>query len=116
MRAPGSPFLFLRFVRLAGCAAALVLGACGSGAGDGSAGVGEDVGGGESLGAQGSPARGVVGDGLVEEVAVGETCAPRVAAETFASAVCSCEDMRVAGYLRTTSFRSGPRAGLPDGA
>jgi hypothetical protein len=49
------------------------------------------------------------GDALVEdEVAVGGSCASRVAAETFTSAVCSCEDTNVAGYLRTRSFRSGP--------
>jgi hypothetical protein len=51
---------------------------------------------------------GVAGGSLVDEVAVGGACASQVAAETFTSAVCSCEDTTVAGYLRTRSFRSDP--------
>jgi hypothetical protein len=47
-------------------------------------------------------------DGLVteSEVPVGGACASSVAAETFTSALCSCEDSDIAGYLRTRSFRS----------
>lgn len=47
-------------------------------------------------------------DGLVTEndVTVGGACASSVAAETFTSALCSCEDSDIAGYLRTRSFRS----------
>ncbi|HTV22697.1 MAG TPA: hypothetical protein VMG12_28605 [Polyangiaceae bacterium] len=111
MRAAGSVGLVL---------AAFALGGCGSDAGDGGASVGA---GSESDGSEegvtGSPAapgvggNGVAGDGLVEEVAVGDACASQVAADTFTAAVCSCEDTRVAGYLRTTSFRSRPRAGVP---
>jgi hypothetical protein len=48
-------------------------------------------------------------EGFIEgEVEVGGACASEVASDTFASAVCSCEDVNVAGYLRTTSFRSRP--------
>jgi hypothetical protein len=48
-----------------------------------------------------------------DEVEVGGgACASSVAAATFTSAVCSCEDTNVAGFLRTRSFRSsaGPNA------
>src|SRR5687768_11693130 len=48
-----------------------------------------------------------------DEVDVGGgACASSVAATTFTSAVCSCEDTNVAGFLRTRSFRSsaGPNA------
>jgi hypothetical protein len=53
-----------------------------------------------------------------DEVPVAGSCASRVAAETFTSALCSCEDTSVAGFLRTRSFRSalGPDAPeLPGG-
>ncbi len=54
--------------------------------------------------------------GLVEEaqVAVGGTCASSVAAETFTSALCSCEDTRIAGFLRTRSFRSSAGPDAPE--
>jgi hypothetical protein len=47
-----------------------------------------------------------------DEAPVGASCAARVAAETFTSASCSCEDTNIAGYLRTRSFRAntGPNA------
>lgn len=45
--------------------------------------------------------------------AVGGTCSPRLAADTFTSAVCSCEDTNVAGYLRTRAFRPGD-SGQPE--
>jgi hypothetical protein len=54
------------------------------------------------------------GGGFIDdEVEVGSgACASSVAAATFTSAVCSCEDTNVAGFLRTRSFRSsaGPNA------
>jgi len=52
------------------------------------------------------------GDLLASEPQVGGACASSVAAEVFTSALCSCEDARIAGYLRTRSFRSsdGPNA------
>lgn len=37
-------------------------------------------------------------------------CQPSVAARTFSSALCSCEDTNVAGLLKTRSFRSGAGA------
>jgi hypothetical protein len=53
-------------------------------------------------------------NGLVpeEQVTVAGTCAAEIAAETFASALCSCEDTNIAGYLRTRGFRAsdGPNA------
>jgi len=121
MRAPGSAWfssLGLGSIALA-LAAACALAGCGSDGGDGRASVGADVeaGDGASEGVSGSPsAPGVAGGDLVEDVPVGGSCASQVAADTFTAAVCSCEDTRVAGYLRTTSFRSRPRAGVPDGA
>ncbi len=40
------------------------------------------------------------------EVPVAGSCGSAVAARTFSSALCSCEDTNVAGFLRTRSFRS----------
>lgn len=40
------------------------------------------------------------------------TCHPSVGARTFSSALCSCEDTNVAGFLKTRSFRS--RGASPD--
>jgi len=95
--------------------AGLALAACGSddGASEASVGATDGVNGSSDSpsGVPGAP--GVSGAGLVEDVPVGGACASQVAADTFTAAVCSCEDTRVAGYLRTTSFRSRP---LPPGA
>jgi hypothetical protein len=89
----------------------LTLSACGSEDGAASVGAADGVNGSSDV--PGSP--GVSGAGLVEDVPVGGACASQVAADTFTAAVCSCEDTRVAGYLRTTSFRSRPLpAGAPD--
>lgn len=44
-----------------------------------------------------------------DEPALGGSCAPRLGAETFTSAVCSCQDTTVAGYLKTESFASSGR-------
>lgn len=52
-------------------------------------------------------ANGLIGFVPEGEVPLAETCASRVARETFTSALCSCEDTRVAGYLKTRSFRAG---------
>jgi hypothetical protein len=41
------------------------------------------------------------------DVVIGGACAGSVASETFASALCSCEDTNVAGYLKTRSFEPG---------
>jgi hypothetical protein len=96
--------------------AGVALAACGSDDGASSASVGMADGVNGSSDVPGSPrAPGVSGAGLVEDVPVGGACASQVAADTFTAAVCSCEDTRVAGYLRTTSFRSRPLpAGAPD--
>lgn len=48
------------------------------------------------------------------EVDVGGTCASSVASETFTSALCSCADTNVAGYLRTRSFRSNEGPNTPE--
>lgn len=57
----------------------------------------------------------VDGSGLApsDGVSIGGACSGRVAAETFTSALCSCEDTRIAGYLRTRSARPGD-AGEPE--
>lgn len=96
----------------------LALAACGADDGPSGASVGAGAVNGSSEAPSGSPgAPGVAGSGLVEDVPVGGACASQVAADTFTAAVCSCEDTRVAGYLRTTSFRSRPvPAGAPDDA
>ena len=94
----------------------LALGACGADDESAGASVGAaDAVNGSSDAPSGSPgASGVSGSGLVEDVPVAGACASQVAADTFTAAVCSCEDTRVAGYLRTTSFRSRPLpAGVP---
>jgi hypothetical protein len=94
--------------------AGLALAACGADDGSSDASVGADGVNGSSEAPSGSPgAPGVAGSGLVDDVSVGGACASQVAADTFTAAVCSCEDTRVAGYLRTTSFRSRP---VPAGA
>jgi hypothetical protein len=56
------------------------------------------------------------GNNLVpeDEATVGGACAARVAAETFTSALCSCEDSNIAGYLRTRSFRSSQGPDAPE--
>jgi hypothetical protein len=41
------------------------------------------------------------------DVVIGGACAGKVAQDTFASALCSCEDTNVAGYLKTRSFQPG---------
>jgi hypothetical protein len=91
--------------------AVVALSACGADDGSSAASVGAN---GPSDGVNGPPGApgvsGVPGAGLVDDVPVGGACASQVAADTFTAAVCSCEDTRVAGYLRTTSFRSGPGA------
>jgi hypothetical protein len=95
--------------------AGLMLAACGSDDGASSVGAADGVNGSSDTpsGVPASP--GVSGAGLVEDVPVGGACASQVAADTFTAAVCSCEDTRVAGYLRTTSLRSRPLpAGAPD--
>jgi hypothetical protein len=95
--------------------AGVALAACGSDDGaSASVGVADGVNGPSDVpGSPGAP--GVPGAGLVEDVPVGGACASQVAADTFTAAVCSCEDTRVAGYLRTTSFRARPLpAGAPD--
>jgi hypothetical protein len=57
----------------------------------------------------------VVDDGLAADpVRVGGACTSSVAAETFTSAVCSCEDTNVAGFLRTRSFRSSAGPDAPE--
>jgi hypothetical protein len=46
----------------------------------------------------------------------GASCGPTISAQTFSSALCSCENTNVAGYLRTRSFRSrslGPSTAEP---
>jgi hypothetical protein len=55
-------------------------------------------------------------DALVPEDAarVGDACAESVAAETFTSALCSCENTNVAGYLKTRSFRSSAGPDAPE--
>jgi hypothetical protein len=50
----------------------------------------------------------------VDQVTVGGACTSSVAAETFTSAVCSCDDTSVAGYLRTRSFRSSAGPDAPE--
>jgi hypothetical protein len=42
-----------------------------------------------------------------DDVVIAGACAGKVAEETFASALCSCEDTNVAGYLKTRSFQPG---------
>lgn len=50
--------------------------------------------------------------GLVaDDPLVGGACSGQVAEDTFASALCSCEDTNVAGYLRTGSYREADAAG-----
>ncbi|MET0410648.1 MAG: hypothetical protein ABW217_05105 [Polyangiaceae bacterium] len=48
-----------------------------------------------------------------DDVIIAGTCAGEVAAETFASALCSCQDTNIAGYLKTRSFQPGD-AGEPE--
>jgi len=96
------------------CAGAL---GCGGGSDAGGSAV---VGGGASPVAEGPEGAAVEGsvpgvqspatDALFDdEPALGGSCAPRLGAETFTSAVCSCEDTSVAGYLKTESFASSGR-------
>jgi hypothetical protein len=61
-------------------------------------------------------APGVGSNDLVPEddIPIGGTCASSVAAETFTSALCSCEDSSIAGYLRTRSFRASAGPGAPE--
>src|SRR5262245_41280044 len=54
-------------------------------------------------------------DGAEEQVFIGDVCASSVAAETFTSALCSCEDANITGYLRTRGRRSGSGEELPGG-
>ena len=63
----------------------------------------------ENADSDGDTVDGLDADALVpeDEVQVGDACASSVAAETFTSALCSCEDTSVAGYLRTRRFRAG---------
>jgi hypothetical protein len=50
--------------------------------------------------------------GLVaDDPLVGGACSGQVAEDTFASALCSCEDTNIAGYLRTRSYREDDAAG-----
>jgi hypothetical protein len=111
---------------LAGALAFAALAGCGGGDDDASSAtvapgdVASDSAG-ETPAGSGSPGVGSPGTGsglegeLVEpDVAVGGACASQVAAETFTSAVCSCEDTHVAGYLRTRSYRSRPLPGAPE--
>jgi hypothetical protein len=124
MRAPGSLFpsspawsgaRAARRLRRVVFGATVALGACGADEGREGASVGANGPSDAPNGSPGAPAvSGVPGVGLVEDVPVGGACASQVAADTFTAAVCSCEDTRVAGYLRTTSFRSRP--GAPDDA
>ena len=92
------------------------LSACG-GAGDVPAVVAADPNG-PAIEAAGPDGQAALGDanGLVpeEQVTVAGTCAAEIAAETFASALCSCEDTNVAGYLRTRGFRSGDGPDAPE--
>lgn len=45
---------------------------------------------------------------------VRETCTGTIAEQTFTSALCSCEDTNIAGYLRTRSFLSSQGADAPE--
>lgn len=95
------------------------LAACGSDGGEPTSVAGANEG---ELSPSGDPAPGggASGDILDEdvfddEVEVGDgACASSVAATTFTSAVCSCEDTNVAGFLRTRSFRSSAGPGAPE--
>jgi hypothetical protein len=91
-----------------GCCATWVLG-CGS-ADSGSLTEPSGPNGSASVGPNAAPAgedTGLVSD----EPLVGGACAGAVAESTFASALCSCEDTNVAGYLRTRSHREDDDAG-----
>jgi hypothetical protein len=128
MRASGSPSLSLLSLLLCRSAAGappralpavlvagLTLAACGSDDGASSVGAPDGVNGASDAPSRVPASPGVAGAGLVEDVPVGGACASQVAADTFTAAVCSCEDTRVAGYLRTTSLPSRPLpAGAPD--
>lgn len=96
---------------MASCALALGVALSGCGGADAPASVvanGSDSTDASGASTEGPTAPDVVGGGFVDDdVAVGGACASQVAAETFTSAVCSCEDTSVAGYLRTRSYRSG---------
>jgi hypothetical protein len=100
-----------RPLSLVSCLALLICPACGNS--NGAALAGAQEGGGETS----EPVPDAVADELVvpeDEVVVGDACASSVAAETFTSALCSCEDTRVAGYLRTRSFRSSDGPDAPE--
>lgn len=60
------------------------------------------------------PSAGAAGEDtglVVDDPLVGGACSGQVAEDTFASALCSCEDTNVAGYLRTASHREQDAAG-----
>lgn len=91
-----------------GCCAVWVLG-CGS-ADSGALTEPSGPNGSASVGPNAAPAS--EDTGLVsDEPLVGGACAGTVAESTFASALCSCEDTNVAGYLRTRSHREDDDAG-----
>ena len=107
------------------CAGALACGSDESGGEEGPVVVGSDVPANavSEPAASGAPSPAV--DGLLAgEPALGGSCTPRLGAETFTSAVCSCEGTSVAGYLKTDAFASAnpggavanPAAGLAPGS
>lgn len=62
------------------------------------------------LGESSPGAADLLGDEPSADSRAGGSCGSRLAAETFTSAVCSCEDTNVAGYLKTASFASSRAA------
>lgn len=108
MRSSPSP------VRFVSCLALVICSACGDS--DSAALVGGDAEEGGPSGGDTSGAPTPGGEALVpeDEVVVGDACASSVAAETFTSALCSCEDTNIAGYLRTRSFRSSDGPDAPE--
>ena len=99
---------------LAPVLAALSLAACGSA--DDPAAIGSADGDVQSDGDDAPTLPGTSGGSQLpvpDAVIVGGACAGEVAAETFASALCSCGDTNIAGYLKTRSFQPGD-AGEPE--
>lgn len=108
LRLPLRPFSLVSSLALLICAA------CGDSEGSALVGDAEGSRPAPEDSAQGEPEPGAELTVPDDEVALGEACASSVAAETFTSALCSCEDTRVAGYLRTRSFRSSDGPDAPE--
>lgn len=98
-------------------------GSANSSNGSGQAGKGSGAGNGDGSGNGSDPGAGYCnGTGPLIPLARGgkvirKTCTGDVAEQTFTSALCSCEDTNIAGYLRTDSFQSslGPDAPVKRG-